>query len=155
LRVLQRFARARFPAVAARAAQLVDAHRRERYAHRMPRCSLTRRRSPAAQALALFAPAAAQLNAASTRPSPGRPPRRSRRIRKSIERHDAESLLHAVHKLKGSVSNIPGFPALELAVQLERPAREGDFEHAQALAPLLENAMRDLTRRIESALAAG
>jgi len=76
-------------------------------------------------------------------------------IRKSIERHDAESLFHAAHKLKGSVSNFPGVPALELAIQLERAAREGDFEHAQALAPLLENAMRDLTRRIESALAAG
>jgi len=76
-------------------------------------------------------------------------------IRKSIERHDAETLFHAAHKLKGSVSNFPGVPALELAIQLERAARECDFENAQALAPLLENAMKDLTRRIESALAAG
>ena len=73
-------------------------------------------------------------------------------IRKSIERHDAESLFHAAHKLKGSVSNFPGVPALELAIQLERAARASDFEHAQALAPLLENAMKDLARRIESAL---
>jgi len=76
-------------------------------------------------------------------------------IRKSIERHDAETLFHAAHKLKGSVSNFPGVPALELAIQLERAARECDFENAQALAPLLENALKDLTRRIESALTAG
>ena len=76
-------------------------------------------------------------------------------IRKSIERHDAETLFHAAHKLKGSVSNFPGVPALELAIQRERAARECYFEHAQALAPLLENAMKDLTRRIESALTAG
>jgi CheY-like chemotaxis protein len=73
-------------------------------------------------------------------------------IRKSIEKHDADSLFHAAHKLKGSVSNFPGVPALELAIQLERAARESDFEHARALAPLLENAMSDLTRRIEAAL---
>jgi CheY-like chemotaxis protein len=76
-------------------------------------------------------------------------------IRKSIERHDADMLFQAAHKLKGSVSNFPGVPALELAIQLERAARESDFEHAQALAPLLEDAMNDLTRRIESALTAG
>jgi len=76
-------------------------------------------------------------------------------IRKAIERHDADSLFHAAHKLKGSVSNFPGVPALELAVQLERAAREGDFEQARALAPLLENAMSDLTRRIEAALMTG
>jgi len=73
-------------------------------------------------------------------------------IRKSIEKHDADTLFYAAHKLKGSVSNFPGVPALELAIQLERAARESDFEHARALAPLLENAMNDLTRRIESAL---
>ena len=76
-------------------------------------------------------------------------------IRKAIERHDGDSLFHAAHKLKGSVSNFPGVPALELAVQLERAAREGDFEQARALAPLLENAMSDLTRRIEAALMTG
>jgi two-component system sensor histidine kinase/response regulator len=75
-------------------------------------------------------------------------------IRRAIERHDADSLFHAAHKLKGSVSNFPGVPALELAIQLEHAAREADFENAQALAPLLENALRDLTRKIESALAA-
>jgi two-component system, sensor histidine kinase and response regulator len=73
-------------------------------------------------------------------------------IRKAIERRDADALYHAAHKLKGSVSNFPGVPAIELAISLEHAARESDFEQAQAVAPLLENAVRDLGKRIESAL---
>ncbi|MCU1346978.1 MAG: barA 5, partial [Acidobacteria bacterium] len=73
-------------------------------------------------------------------------------IRGAIEQQDGETLFQAAHKLKGSVSNFPGVPAIELALQLERAARDHDFTRAADLMPKLEGAVRELERRIESAL---
>jgi len=73
-------------------------------------------------------------------------------IRRAIETRDAEALYHAAHKLKGSVSNFPGVTAVDLSMSLERAAREGDFDNAKALAPLLEESMRELMRKIETTL---
>jgi two-component system sensor histidine kinase/response regulator len=74
-------------------------------------------------------------------------------IRRAIEHRDAEALYHAAHKLKGSVSHFTGVPAIELSMSLERAGRDADFENAKALAPLLEEAVKELGKRIETALA--
>jgi signal transduction histidine kinase/CheY-like chemotaxis protein len=73
-------------------------------------------------------------------------------IRDAIEDEEEETLYQAAHKLRGSVSNFPGIPALELALQLERAAREGEFELAAEILPNLEDAMRDLEQRLSVAL---
>jgi len=73
-------------------------------------------------------------------------------LRGAIEQQDGETLFQAAHKLRGSVSNFPGVPAIELALQMERAARDHDFPRAAELMPKLESAVRELERRIESAL---
>ena len=73
-------------------------------------------------------------------------------IRGAIADEDSETLFQAAHKLKGSVSNFPGVSAIELSIQLEHAARDQDFTRAAELVPGLENAVRDLERRIETAL---
>src|SRR5258708_24583001 len=73
-------------------------------------------------------------------------------MRGAIEGQEEETLYQAAHKLRGSVANFPGIPAVELALQLERAAREVDFERAAEILPLLEDAVRDLEQPLMVAL---
>jgi two-component system sensor histidine kinase/response regulator len=73
-------------------------------------------------------------------------------IRDAIEEEEGEALYQAAHRLRGSLSNFPGIPALELALQLEGAARENDFERAAEILPLLEDSLHDLEQRMSVAL---
>jgi two-component system sensor histidine kinase/response regulator len=74
-------------------------------------------------------------------------------MRGALEQKDGETLYQAAHKLKGSVSHFQGLPAVDFALQIELAARELDFERAAVMLPQLEDAVRELERRIGSALA--
>jgi signal transduction histidine kinase/CheY-like chemotaxis protein len=74
-------------------------------------------------------------------------------IREAIDTRDGEKLYQSAHKLKGAASNFAGDPAVSAAVEMEAAARGGDFTRAGELYEELERALRDLERRIESAVA--
>ena len=74
-------------------------------------------------------------------------------IREAINTQDGEKLYQSAHKLKGAASNFTGDPAVGAALEMEHAARGGDFARARELYEELERALRDLERRIESAVA--
>jgi two-component system sensor histidine kinase/response regulator len=74
-------------------------------------------------------------------------------IREAIAARDGESLYHAAHKLKGSVSNFPGSSAIELAAELESAASRKDYDRAAEMLPELEASLRELERKLAAALA--
>jgi len=74
-------------------------------------------------------------------------------IREAIAARDGESLYNASHKLKGSVSNFPGSRAIELTTELESAARQKNYDRAAEMLPELDEALRELEKKLAAALA--
>ena len=71
----------------------------------------------------------------------------------AIERHDADALYRAAHKLKGSVANFNDNVCTKLALDVENAGRDRDVERAASVMPRLEEAVATLSRRIAAASA--
>jgi signal transduction histidine kinase/DNA-binding response OmpR family regulator len=72
-------------------------------------------------------------------------PRILDRVRVSVANADAESLTRAAHALKGTLSNFPTGEARTAAARMEEHGAAGDFAAAQALLPVLESELRNLS----------
>jgi len=71
-------------------------------------------------------------------------------IHQAIASNDPESLCHAAHTLKGSVSNFCAREAVQASLELEKLGRENDLGNADAAYQELANAMERLKPALQS-----
>ncbi len=77
-------------------------------------------------------------------------PKLLQQIRDAIEHRDARLLEHAAHTLKGAVGNFGARPTQELALELEKAGRSGQFDDAPALLNQLEGQFARLNPALEA-----